>query len=68
MKIGKLIAFLGILAMTAALVYGFTIGDFGADGALILGQSLGHRIFGRSVYRIRPVFHVDLLSEKATWC
>jgi hypothetical protein len=41
MKIGKLIAILGILAMTAALVYGFTIGDFGADGALILANPWG---------------------------
>ena len=41
MKIGKLIAALGITAMTAALIYGFTIGDFGADGALILTNPWG---------------------------
>ncbi|PKM64758.1 MAG: hypothetical protein CVU96_01215 [Firmicutes bacterium HGW-Firmicutes-20] len=41
MKIGKIIAGLGILAMTAALVYGFTMGDFGADGALILTNPWG---------------------------
>ena len=41
MKIGKIIAVLGILAMTAALVYGFTVGDFGADGALILANPWG---------------------------
>ena len=41
MKIGKIIAVLGILAMTVALVYGFTIGNFGADGALILANPWG---------------------------
>ena len=41
LKTGKFIAILGILAMTAALVYGFTVGDFGADGALILANHWG---------------------------
>ena len=41
MKIAKLISGLGILAMTAVLVYGFTVGDFGADGAELLQNSWG---------------------------
>jgi len=41
MKIGKGIAILGLVAMTAALIYGFTVGDFGADGALILANPWG---------------------------
>lgn len=41
MKIGKFIAALGILAMTAVLVYGFTVGDFGVDGTLILANPWG---------------------------
>ena len=41
MKISKLIALLGLLAMSAALVYGFTIGDFFADGALIVANPWG---------------------------
>lgn len=41
MKIAKLISTLGILAMTAVLVYGFTAGDFGADGAELLRNPWG---------------------------
>jgi hypothetical protein len=41
MKISKLIALLGLLAMSAALAYGFTVGDFFADGALIVANPWG---------------------------
>lgn len=41
MKIAKSIAVLGVLAMTAVLVYGFTIGDFSLDGAEILKNPWG---------------------------
>ena len=32
MKTAKTISVLGIMAMTAVLIYGFTAGDFGSDG------------------------------------
>jgi hypothetical protein len=41
MKISKLIALLGLIAMSVALVYGFTVGDFFADGALIVSNPWG---------------------------
>jgi hypothetical protein len=41
MKLAKIIAFLGLLAMTAALVYGFTVGDFASDGAALLQNPWG---------------------------
>jgi hypothetical protein len=41
MKIAKVIAVLGLLAMTAVLVYGFTIGDFSAEGARLLAMPWG---------------------------
>jgi hypothetical protein len=41
MKIAKLVSLLGILAMTAVLVYGFTIGDFSLDGAEIVRNPWG---------------------------
>jgi hypothetical protein len=41
MKISKLIALLGLIAMSAALVYGFSVGDFFADGALIVANPWG---------------------------
>ena len=41
MKLAKLIAALGVLAMTAVLIYGFTVGDFGTDGGEILANPWG---------------------------
>jgi len=41
MKIAKLIALLGLLAMTVVLVFGFTKGDFATDGAKILSNPWG---------------------------
>lgn len=41
MKIAKAIALLGLLAMTGILIYGFTIGDFGGEGAKLLAMPWG---------------------------
>lgn len=41
MKAAKIISALGILAMTGALIYGFTAGDFGSDGARLLQNPWG---------------------------
>jgi len=41
MKIAKVIALLGILAMIAVLVYGFTVGDFGGEGSKLLAMPWG---------------------------
>ena len=41
MKIAKLIAFLGLLAMTAVLVYGFVVGDFAEEGKQLLSTPWG---------------------------
>ncbi len=41
MKIAKWIALLGLLAMTAVLIYGFTAGDFGGEGAKLLAMPWG---------------------------
>ena len=41
MKIAKAIALLGLLAMTAVLIYGFTIGDFAAEGKQLLSMPWG---------------------------
>lgn len=41
MKWVKLSAFLGLIAMTAVLVYGFTVGDFATDGAELLSNPWG---------------------------
>lgn len=41
MKIAKLISLLGVLAMTAVLVNGFTRGDFFAEGSQLLAMPWG---------------------------
>ena len=41
MKIAKLLALVGVLAMTGALIYGFSTGDFFVDGGEILANPWG---------------------------
>jgi len=41
MKIAKLIAFLGVLAMGAVLIYAFTVGDFAAEGSQLTSMPWG---------------------------
>ena len=41
MKIAKIISFLGIIAMTGVLIYGFTVGDFLAEGSQLLSMPWG---------------------------
>lgn len=41
MKIAKFIALAGLLAMTAVLIYGFTVGDFLSEGAQLIRMPWG---------------------------
>ena len=41
MKIAKVTSFLGMLAMTAVLIYGFTIGDFLGEGSKLFAMPWG---------------------------
>jgi hypothetical protein len=41
MRYAKILSFLGILAMTAVLIYGFTVGNFRTDGAALLQNPWG---------------------------
>jgi hypothetical protein len=41
MKIAKLISILGMLAMTAVLIYGFTAGDFFGEGSQLFTMPWG---------------------------
>jgi hypothetical protein len=41
MKIATVLAALGLLAMSAVLVYGFTVGDFAGEGARLLAMPWG---------------------------
>jgi hypothetical protein len=41
MKIAKLVSLFGILAMSAVLVNGFTVGDFSSEGGQLLSMPWG---------------------------
>jgi Protein of unknown function (DUF1475) len=41
MKLAKFISILGLLAMTAVLIYGFTIGDFFSEGSQLAAMPWG---------------------------
>lgn len=41
MKLAKAIAFIGLLAMSGILIYGFTVGDFSGEGAILLAMPWG---------------------------
>ena len=41
MRIAKLVALLGLLAMTAVLIYGFIAGDFRGEGQVLLSMPWG---------------------------
>ena len=41
MALAKIFAWIGLLSMAAVLVYGFTVGNFSADGAAILANPWG---------------------------
>jgi hypothetical protein len=41
MRIAKIISALGVLAMTAVLIYGFTIGNFFAEGSQLASMPWG---------------------------
>lgn len=41
MKIAKLIALMGLVAMSAVLIYGFAVGDFSGEGSELLAMPWG---------------------------
>jgi hypothetical protein len=41
MKIAKVLSLLGLLAMTGILIYAFTSGNFGAEGAKLIAMPWG---------------------------
>ena len=41
MRIAKIIALAGLLAMTVVLIYGFTVGNFSAEGAKLVAMPWG---------------------------
>ena len=72
MKIAKLIAFLGVLAMGAALIYAFVEGDFAAEGSQIISMpwgivSLVDLYVGFALFAIWIVYREAVLWQAVIW-
>lgn len=72
MKTGKTLSILGILAMTAALVYGFTVGDFSGEGSQLLAMpwgivSLVDLYTGFILFSLWIVYREESLVAKILW-
>jgi len=82
MKIAKIVAALGLVAMTVALLYGFSAGDFFAEGGQLVGMPwgvvslvdlyVGFILFSawiiyRESSRLRMVVWIALLMTMGFW-
>jgi hypothetical protein len=72
MKIAKFIALAGLLAMTAVLIYGFTYGDFLAEGAVLLSMPWGivsmvDLYVGFTLFSCWIVFREKVLLPSVIW-
>jgi hypothetical protein len=72
MKIAKAIAWIGLFAMTAILIYGFTAGDFFNEGRQLLGMpwgivSLVDLYVGFSLFSIWIVYRERSFGRSAIW-
>jgi hypothetical protein len=72
MKIAKVISLIGLAAMTGILVYGFTIGDFSAEGTRLLSMpwgivSLVDLYVGFSLFSCWIVFREKSLLPSIIW-
>ncbi len=72
MTIAKSIALIGLLAMTAVLIYGFTVGDFSAEGAKLLAMpwgivSLVDLYVGFALFSCWIAFREKALLPSITW-
>jgi hypothetical protein len=72
MKIAKIISLAGLLAMTVALIYGFTKGNFIAEGAQILAMpwgivSLVDLYVGFTLFSCWIVFREKALLPSVIW-
>ena len=72
MKLAKAIALLGLLAMTAVLIYGFTAGDFVEDGAELLSNpwgivSLVDLYVGFMLFSIWIVYREESVIRAIVW-
>lgn len=72
MKIAKAIALIGLLAMSGILVYGFTVGNFSAEGTRLLAMpwgivSLVDLYVGFTLFSCWIVFRERALLPSLVW-
>ena len=72
MKWAKVVALVGALAMGAALFYGFTQGDLGAEGAIIGGipwgvVSLVDVYVGFILFAVWVIYREEVLWQALIW-
>ena len=72
MKLAKAISLLGLLAMTAVLIYGFTVGDFAGEGSALLAMpwgivSLVDLYVGFSLFSAWIVYREKALLPSIIW-
>jgi hypothetical protein len=72
MKTAKIIAFLGLFAMSAALIYGFSVGNFPSDGAQLLRNPWGvvsmvDLYTGFVLFSMWIVFREESLARALVW-
>jgi len=72
MKVAKIIAMTGLLVMTGILIYGFTFGDFLAEGAKLLAMPWGivsvvDLYVGFTLFSLWIVFREKALIPSVIW-
>ncbi len=72
MNIAKVIAWIGLAAMSTVLVYGFAFGDFAADGKALLANpwgvvSLVDLYVGFSLFSIWIVYREQSAARSVMW-
>lgn len=72
MKAAKIVAWIALLAMTAVLVYGFTVGDFAGEGGQLMRMpwgivSLVDLYAGFALFSIWIAYREASLVAKIAW-
>ena len=72
MRAAKIVAWLALLAMTAVLIYGFTVGDIGTEGGQLLDMpwgivSLVDLYAGFALFCIWIVYREQSLIAQVIW-
>ena len=72
MKIAKLLALLGVLAMGGILIYAFAVGDFAAEGSQLLAMpwgivSLVDLYVGFMLFAMWIVYREPVLWQAIVW-